>query len=480
MKTKNCRITAALSLLLAFLFVFAACAQTNPDTTTGAATTGAVTEAPAASDIVIAEKGKASDFSLVYSPFGANKSDEAKQIAEIYKEKLGVELPLKADTEAATGNEIIFNSTTREDSKALVNSLEGGEYAIKAVKGDNGVTVLVAYKGQLAIDAVINYLTGIINETDGKAVIAADIDIRESTTTLHKDKEKNVIDVYLIGGQSNAAGCSRKQNQNSTFNNIMFTGEVDKQRLTDHATLSFIGRYKKYVRVGYGISADHFGPEYGIAEVLNDYYGNGRPAIIFKSAAGGTALHNDTSGLSDTYGNWYPRSMWGDKKVDPKTSPMGVQYNNFVENFRTTYNKLVADGYTPKVRGMAWMQGEADLGRESNYEKLLKALITDLRADLYEITGDEDVKEMPFVIGKIATTFASYNNPSVPAFNVMQDRVARTMKNVYTIKTSDLVIVAKDGTIVGTDKYHFNGNDAETLGVRFGEKLLDFYKVKNK
>ena len=472
---KHNRITAVLSLLLAFMFVFAACAQTVPDATTGAATTsGTVSEAPGPRDIVIAEKGKPSDFSLV----SATGSDEAKKLADSYKEKLGVEFALRADTESASGNEIILGSDAREDCKALAATLEGGEYAIKAVKNDNGVTVLVAYRGQLAADAAINYLIGVINDTDGKAVIAEDLDIRSSAVTLHKDKDKNVIDVYLIGGQSNAAGSSRVKNLRGNFTNIMFTGEVDKNRRTGAASLALIGRYRKSVRTGYGVSTNHIGPEYGMAETLNDYYGNGRPAIIFKSAAGGTALHNDTGGLSDTFGNWYPRSMWGSKKVDPKTSPMGVQYYNFVENFRTTYNKLVEDGYTPKIRGMAWMQGESDLGRESGYEGLLKALINDLRADLYEITGDEDVKEMPFVIGKIATTFGSYNNPNVPSFNRMQERVARTMKNVYTIETADLIIVNKDGTVAGTDTAHFSESDAETLGIRFAEKLLEFYTVK--
>lgn len=471
---KHNRITAALSLLLAFMFIFAACAQKDPDATTGAATTGEVTEAPAASDIVIAEKGKTSDFSLV----SATDSDEAKKLADAYKEKLGVELPLKADTEAASGNEIILGSDAREDCKVLAATLEGGEYAIKTAKSDNGVTVLVAYKGKLAADAAISYLIGIINEADGKAVIAESLDIRKSTVTLHKDKEQNAIDVYLIGGQSNAAGSSRVKNLRGNFANIMFTGEVDKNRKTGAASLGLIGRYRKSVRTGYGVSTNHIGPEFGMAEALNDYYGSGRPAIIFKSAAGGTALHNDTGGLSDTFGNWYPRSMWGSRKVDPKTSPMGVQYYNFVENFKTTYNMLVEDGYTPKIRGMVWMQGESDLGRESGYEGLLKALINDLRADLYEITGDEDVKEMPFVIGKIATTFGSYNNPKVPPFNRMQERVAKTMKNVYTIETADLIIVNKDGSIAGTDTAHFSESDAEKLGIRFAEKLLEFYTVK--
>ncbi len=285
------------------------------------------------------------------------------------------------------------------------------------------------------------------------------------------------IDMYLIGGQSNAAGCSSKGNLDRVFGNILFSGETEKDRLTGIATLSLIKDYARSVKAGYGITENHIGPEYGMAEVLNDRYDSENPAFIFKSAGGGTALNNDACGLSDTFGNWYPKSKWGGKTADPKASPMGVQYYNFVENFKTVYEKLVSDGYAPKVKGMAWMQGESDLGREVVYEELLTALINDLRADIAEITGDDSNLEMPFIIGKIATTFGEYANPLVPAFNEMQQRVADSMTNVSTIETSDLIIVGEGGKICGTDGCHFSAEDSRTLGNRFAEKLLEYYKV---
>ncbi len=290
--------------------------------------------------------------------------------------------------------------------------------------------------------------------------------------------EENVIDMYLIGGQSNAVGYSNKGNLSGVFDNVWFAGENERNRTTGAVAFSMINEYSKCVKTGFGLNANCIGPEYGMAEVLNDFYSNGHPAFIYKYAAGGTALHNDTWGLSDTFGNWYPKSRWGNATVDASASPMGVLYYNFLENFKTVYNKLKADGYTPKIKGMVWMQGEADLGREASYKVLLKALIKSLRADLAEITGDDSCLEMPFVIGKIATTFETYDNPNVPAFNKVQQAVADSMTNVYTIETSDLVIVSESGLIKGTDKYHFNTEDARTLGNRFAEKLLEHYGKK--
>ncbi len=471
------KILSAAALLLCALTVLSACGTTPAQTT--AAVTTAEPQPAAPEEAVIAEKGKTPEFTLVYSQFG-KKDELAESFEQLYTEKLGVTFTAKSDGDAAGGNEIVFNSENRADCKELKDSVNGGCYAIKAVRNDTGVTILLAYKGDLAKDALLARLAEMIDETSGKASISPEINESKAVVSigLNENKDKGVIDMYLIGGQSNAAGCSAKGTLSGVFRNVWFAGETEKNRKTGVGTLTLIKKYRKFVKAGLGITDSFIGPEYGMAEVLNDYYDSENPAFIFKSAGGGTALNNDSWGLSDTFGNWYPRSKWNGKEVDPQNSPMGVQYYNFVENFRTVYNKLVSEGYTPKVRGMVWMQGEADLGRETSYKVLLKALINDLRADIAEITGDDSNLEMPFVIGKIATTFETYNNQYVPAFNKVQQAVADSMTNVYTIETSDLIIVNERGKIVGTDKYHFSTKDSETLGKRFAEKLLEHYTIK--
>lgn len=291
--------------------------------------------------------------------------------------------------------------------------------------------------------------------------------------------DKGVIDLYLIAGQSNAAGYSKRKGLSGHFPNIWFAGEVDKNRLTGETALSTIKeqtiRYE--VAAGLGSGTSRVGPEYGMAQVLNDHYSSEHPALIFKSAAGGTSLRNKQSGNSQVFGNWYPRSLWPAETIDPLVSATGVQYANFVGNLRWVCDYLRAEGYTIRVRGMVWMQGEDDLSSVAVYRELIRVFITDIRADVAQITGDSAALEMPFVMGKIATTFAVYNNPSVPAFNTMLEEVAASMDNVYTIETADLIIVGENG-IVGTDQYHFSAQDAATLGNRFAQKLLEHYGVE--
>lgn len=294
-------------------------------------------------------------------------------------------------------------------------------------------------------------------------------------TTSFKD-----IDVYLIAGQSNAAGYSFHDGKfTETFRNIWYAAETDRYRDGSYLGSSHIESFSEFcfgITAGLGTIPDRIGPEYGMAKVFDGDYSKENPALIFKSAAGGTALRDVSEGENDLYGNWYPRSLWQAGFVPNNDSTTGLQYYRFVENFKKAYRILKENGYIARVRGMVWMQGCSDLSHEEEYAKLLPIFIRDIRADLAAITGDTSLFVMPFVIGKIALTEASYNNPAVPPFNAVQQQVADTMTNVCTVETADLIIVGPDGKNRGRDPYHFTGEDAFTLGIRFGEKLKGYRK----
>ena len=303
--------------------------------------------------------------------------------------------------------------------------------------------------------------------------------------------ELTPIDMYLIAGQSNAVGYSTKgySNLTETFDNVGYGGEVQRYFRTGQASSSKYLEFETFkwqIKAGLGSSAGYVGPEYGIAKVINDQYENrtdGRKAFIFKTAAGGTSLRDIDGAIGTTtgnYGNWYPRSLW-ESGYKPNTltnvetnDATGYLYQLFIENFEIVYNELKENGYAPVVKGFVWMQGCQDLGYHVQYESLLKTFIADMKEDLINITGDGMINGMPFVIGKIATSFGEWNNPRVPDFNLAQQKVADDLGDtVATVETSDLVIVNQDGSYNGTDMYHFNCQDMQTLGERFGEKLLE-------
>ena len=279
------------------------------------------------------------------------------------------------------------------------------------------------------------------------------------------------VDMYLIAGQSNAVGYSPKGAESESFENVWYTGEVNK-KLDGTGANANMGDYTAYTNVtaGQGKSQSNIGPEYGMAKILNDYYtGSDKKALIVKSAAGGTHMAY-TGGESATYGNWYPESLWGDTvnpAVNGATDPMGVQYYNFVENFKTVYTELKEEGYTPIVKGMVWMQGCSDVAT-ANYGDLLKTFIDDIRTDIYEITSVEADKAMPFVIGEISTAI-NQTEESVLAFNETQRNVATAKTNAYTVPSK--------GLYIGSDGWHFTTESAIGLGERFGRKLVEVANV---
>lgn len=300
------------------------------------------------------------------------------------------------------------------------------------------------------------------------------------------------LDMYLIAGQSNAAGYSYIPANTETFENVGYAGEADKTLCgsnTMSAKSDFLSSFEKYrwsVVAGLGATGNHIGPEYGMAKVLNSRYAEGdTKAFIFKTAAGGTFLLDNGSGLSASYGNWYPRSLWpagytpNVETASVGNDPTGILYQLFVKNFEKVYDTLVEHNYAPVVKGMVWMQGESDLPSiDDRYGDTLKAFITDIRADLVSITGDAALQAMPFVIGEIAESFQGWwNNQAGPAqmaeMHRQQKRMATELDGVSTFSTNDLIIVDKDGVVKGSDQSHYSANDAVILGERFANAVLD-------
>ena len=123
--------------------------------------------------------------------------------------------------------------------------------------------------------------------------------------------EKTPIDIYLIGGQSNAAGYSSKGMLSESFANVGYAGETDRVYNGD-VSFSNVNSYSDYkwsVTAGLGRNSNYIGPEYGMAKALAQYYSKEKPAFIFKDAGGATALLESPTDQNPC-GNWYPRSFW--------------------------------------------------------------------------------------------------------------------------------------------------------------------------
>ncbi len=277
------------------------------------------------------------------------------------------------------------------------------------------------------------------------------------------------IDVYLIAGQSNAVGHADIPADSTVFPSVLYAGQVQCGIDAAAGTNDYLETFTP-VRGGLGGTPDEMGPEYGMAEALAPYYRDGRTAIFIKSAAGGVSLRNLDSDNSGRYGNYYPPSLRGAAAANRAT---GVQYDRLLNVFRTVFDKLIAQGYAPRLRGLAWMHGETDRRAPDEYAGILPVFLADLRADLGRI-AQADLSAMPVVLGEISDTSTSYDDKLVnERFNAMLHDTAATVNETAVIDSGRFWVTDSNGDILGTDKWHWNGRAMRAVGRLFGEKLAE-------
>lgn len=279
-----------------------------------------------------------------------------------------------------------------------------------------------------------------------------------------KADESEILNVYLIAGQSNAVGLSptgtitdktKLEEYKTGYSNVLYRGKGDSVNVTDYTTT---------VKTGLGSTANHVGTEVGIAEVISKNDPD-KKSLIIKRAVGGTYLVDEKKVTESNGGNWCPPSM---RSKTPLSQLTGILYDEFVALVKNSVAHYQESGYTVHLKGTFWMQGEAETDTKANadkYESHLTALINDLRAD-FEPIFDNYAPSAPFVIGKIAPTFNG-GNGFVTDVRAAQDKVAASMSRVFKVETDDYVIVDPETQLPAAgcpDRYHFCGDDVVALG----------------
>ncbi len=327
-----------------------------------------------------------------------------------------------------------------------------------------------------------------------------------------KTESKGTIDVWLIGGQSNAVGygdnapaeADGDHRYYTGFDNTLFYGvnEVFTHNI-DHLTP---------VTLGKGQFPWRSGAEVGIAKAVD---GTGRPNAVIKCAVGATSLYPHlTADISKSVGTWTSPSYIERANMstsDPNYQTMGTfvdingntqdipyvdlsvkitngnadnqgnvmagnMYNMFIKTVTEGIRQLKAEGYTPVVRGMWWMQGEAECYNDTQaylYDELLTCLINDVREDVAEISGDASVNSadspMPFLAGNIIWLASNAANAPkhIPTVNAAQAAVASAMKNVNYL---DKDITNAQSFFGQQDNWHYNVATQQF----FGEQLVKY------
>ena len=298
--------------------------------------------------------------------------------------------------------------------------------------------------------------------------------------TVRAEDAPKIADVYVIAGQSNGAGYTQISAQNDVeYENVLYWGVTNQTRTG--------GRSNEFydftpVRQGMGISESQIGPELGMAHYLNSLYeSENATAFIIKSAAGGTSLLNrheygpDETSQSAKFGSWYPESRWDLDlwKGENFYRDEGLQYRFLINNLKTAVNRIRLAEYDEiRFKALCWMQGEADIGNEELYTDVFMSFCDDFRARLTEIFG-YDCSDGTVVVGQISKTFYSYENlEKNTRFVEAQNALADAINDLYVVPSGDYVINSPTMTL-GSDRYHWNQRDMETIGQLFGAQSYD-------
>lgn len=268
------------------------------------------------------------------------------------------------------------------------------------------------------------------------------------------DGDGKKVSVILLGGQSNASGCSLDEYLKK---NVSPEKYAEYQNGYDNVYINYLSganTSQEFVKCAtlQGELAGSFGPELGLAEELSRMYPD-RTFFIIKCAWGGTNLHDQ----------WLSPSSVG------KT---GTLYKQFVAFVETSIQYLISKNYDVRIEGMCWMQGESDaisVDTAEQYGKHLHNFIEDIRKEFSGYAAEDGIA---FVDAYIAAN---------PAFWVYYEDVNRGKQEVAQRSDRNVVV---DTIAAGLDCSrepeenpdipHYDSMSQIKLGHLFAERLAAF------
>lgn len=266
------------------------------------------------------------------------------------------------------------------------------------------------------------------------------------------------IDVYLIGGQSNATG-------QGYMANLAAGVAPDTRVMLFHSGKPYLNSGAEpntWIPLRQASeSPDRFGPELGFGNRLQELLPDRKIALI-KHAASGTNLYLD----------------WNPGKDAADVEHFGRQYKLFVKTVDLGLQGLRERGFAPNIRGMIWQQGESDqkANAADEYGANLAHFIGRVREEFH-------VPDMLFVYGYVLPPPNSgHARDLVRKGEKEVDQNSASplaMNGAFVVETDDLSQRADDAhTRYPKDHVHFGTAGTLELGRRMAEKMAAKLRIE--
>ncbi|XAM00368.1 hypothetical protein OT109_03060 [Phycisphaeraceae bacterium D3-23] len=271
------------------------------------------------------------------------------------------------------------------------------------------------------------------------------------------EAERPTVDVYLLAGQSNMQGVGEVAELPATWLEPIegvYFWHRDAFRMLDPGTSPISARPGK------------FGPELGFARSMRML----KPVqeiYLVKFYRSGQPLHHGWDGNQWVGGdpaigrrNFYPGETEDDDMV-------GSHYAAMLTMARTAFAHLQSEGYEPVLRGVVWMQGEADAKNETSADEYAESLARLKR----RIEEDLDSEPAPFVFGQVLA-----HEPALDRFTDrprLRERMAQAdMRSGDERAIEGVWMVPTEGMPLNNDTVHYNTEGMRLLGTAFGIAMV--------
>ena len=262
--------------------------------------------------------------------------------------------------------------------------------------------------------------------------------------------------VILLGGQSNAAGCSSVEYLEKNVSPEKF---AEYQNGYENVYINYYvtgtNESREFVKcvVGQGEAGGYFGPELGLAEKLHEMYPD-ELFFIVKCTWSGT----------DLYSQWLSPSSEG------KT---GDLYRGFMNFALMNVKYLKSKGYDVSIEGMCWMQGESDsffVETATGYEENLNNFIGDIREKLSRYAAEDGIALIDAYIA---------DNPAYWVYcdlvNASKQAVADASPLNVVIDTNAEGLTCANEPAETPDMAHYDSMSEIKLGHLFAAELAKFF-----